>query len=413
VSRNFLVLTDITERKAAENALRESERRYRQLFEFVPVAIWRIDLRGIAELMDGLRAEGVTDFGDYLDRQPEALDRMMDMLIAVDVNESAVKMFAANDRSELLGPCGFDWKTSPETFRRAMVALFRNEETFQEESVFTTLDGRKINALFAMARGIVGIVDVTERARTVEHLQRLQAEFAHAARISMLGELAASIAHEVNQPLAAIRTNSDTALRWLNRSEPNVAKVRELIQRNVDDSRRAADIIARIRTMAAGKLPERTKLSLHDVIEESFVFLRNELQSNAVSVAVDLAPSLPMVIGDRIQLQQVIVNLTVNAVQAMARSTSTQRALLVRTRLSNTESLSCTFEDSGPGIDPLYLDRLFDSFFTTKDAGMGMGLPVSRSIVEAHGGVLQADNDSELGGARFCFALPVEGPPAH
>jgi C4-dicarboxylate-specific signal transduction histidine kinase len=293
-----------------------------------------------------------------------------------------------------------------------MVSLFRGEESFQEETQLPTFDGREINVLFAMARGIVGVVDVTDRTRALERLQRLQAEFARAARISMLGELAASIAHEVNQPLPAMRTNGETALRWLDRAEPNVAKARDLMLLNVEAARRATDIIARIRAMAAGRVPEQTELSLHDVIEESIVFLRSELQSNAVSVTVDLAPTLPRVIGDRIQLQQVIVNLTMNAVHAMARSPSATRTLLIRTRLSGAETLSCTFEDSWPGIDPLYLDRLFDSFFTTKDAGMGMGLPVSRSIIEAHGGVIEADNDSELGGARFSLALPVENPTA-
>jgi signal transduction histidine kinase len=407
ISRNFLALTDITKRKAADEALRDSERRYRQLFEFVPLAIWQVDLSRIAELMDELHAEGVTDLGEYLDQQPDALDRMIGMLIAVDVNESALKMFAARDRGELLGPCRFHWRTSPETFRHAMVALFRGEDLFQEETVFTALDGRRINALFAMARGIVGIVDVTDRTAALERLQRLQAELARGARISMLGELAASIAHEVNQPLAAIQTRSDTALRLLDRPEPDVAKLRELARRNVADAHRAADVIARIRTMAAGREPERTKLSLHEVIEESLVFLRNELQSNAVSVALDLAPLPLQVIGDRIQLQQVVVNLIVNAVQAMAQSAAGRRALLVRTRLSDDKTIGCTFEDSGPGIDPLHLNRLFDSFFTTKDTGMGMGLPVSRSIVEAHDGVLKADNGSELGGARFSFSLPV------
>jgi C4-dicarboxylate-specific signal transduction histidine kinase len=333
------------------------------------------------------------------------LDRMMDVLIAVDVNESAMKIFAAQDRSQLLGPCGFHWKTSPETFRHAMVAFFRGEETFQEETVFTALDGRKINALFAMARDIVGIVDVTERTRVQERLQRVQAEFAHAARVSMLGELAASIAHEVSQPLTAIRINSETAMRWLDRSEPSAPKVRELIQRLQKYAIRAADIVARTRKMATGQAPQRTALALQEVIEESLQFLRPELSSKGVSMSFDLCPTLPPIVGDRIQLQQVVVNLCINAMQAMAGRP--RRSIFIRTTLRDSDTVRCVIEDSGPGIDPTHLPHLFDSFFTTKEAGMGLGLSICRSIIETHQGSILADNNSALGGARFSFDLPA------
>jgi signal transduction histidine kinase len=242
-------------------------------------------------------------------------------------------------------------------------------------------------------------------AEQVEKLHQVQAEFAHSARITMLGELAASIAHEVNHPLAAILTDSETGVRWLDRSNPNVAKALELLRRNLQDARRAADIIARIRAMVAGRSPLRAELSLHDVIEESIAFVRHELQSMGVVVSRDFAPAMPPVLGDRTQLQQVIVNLTMNAIQAMAQSATMSRKLLIRTDLPSPGTLFCSIEDSGPGIDPLHLGRLFESFFTTKNAGMGMGLSVSRSIIEAHGGELRADNGSILGGARFHFEL--------
>ncbi len=137
------------------------------------------------------------------------------------------------------------------------------------------------------------------------------------------------------------------------------------------------------------------------------VFLRHELQSKGVSVCLDLAPALPRVTGDRTQLQQVVVNLAINAVQAMAQSDTGRRTLLIQTKPSDAETVCCTFEDSGPGIGPGHLDHLFDSFFTTKDAGMGMGLPISRSIIEAHGGQIRVDNESAYGGARFTFTLPA------
>jgi C4-dicarboxylate-specific signal transduction histidine kinase len=224
--------------------------------------------------------------------------------------------------------------------------------------------------------------------------------------------LTASIAHEVNQPLAAIITNGETGLRWLARPEPDVEKARELTRQVVADARRASEIIGRVRAMVTRRIPEPTLLSLGDIVAESMVFLRHEFQSQSVSVSLDLAPELPRVVGDRTQLQQVVVNLAINAVQAMAQSEAVRRSICIRTILSLPESVCCIVEDSGPGIDPTHLPRLFDGFFTTKDTGMGMGLPISRSIVEAHDGHIRADNDSALGGARFSFSLPANAVSA-
>ena len=239
-------------------------------------------------------------------------------------------------------------------------------------------------------------------------LQRVQADFAHAARMSMLGELTASIAHEVNQPLAAIAINGEVALRLLNRSEPDLADVRELAKSVVADARRAADVIARVRTMATRQAPEQTLLSVDEVIGEALQFLRHEVQSHGLTVTHHSNPAAPKMLGDRTQLQQVFVNLMVNAIQAMAPMGATRRTLVIRTTLSDPSTLCCTLEDSGPGIKPEHLDHLFDSFFTTKDGGIGLGLPISRSIIEAHGGHIRADNKSVYGGARFSCTFPAK-----
>jgi C4-dicarboxylate-specific signal transduction histidine kinase len=239
-------------------------------------------------------------------------------------------------------------------------------------------------------------------------LQRVQAEFAHAARLSMLGELTASIAHEVNQPLTGIVTTGQVGLRLLNGPEPDLAEMRELTKSVVDDALRAADIIVRVRAMATRQAPEQTLLSLDEAIREALTFLRHEVQSHGLTVTHHTSHATPKVLADRTQIQQVIVNLTVNAIQAMAHAERPQRTLVIRTTLSDPHTLCCTFEDSGPGIKPEHLDFLFDSFFTTKDAGMGLGLPLCRSIIEAHGGHIRADNDSACGGARFSFTLPAK-----
>ena len=391
------------------------ERRYRHLFEQMPIALLQLNPHALAELFNSLREQGVSDLGQYLDRNPDMLYRMMDLIIVEDVNDYAVRLFGARDRSELLGPSQRFWKKSPDTFRRTMESRFRGEPSFQQEIGLLTLDGREIRVLFSAARlaggtglSLVGLIDVTDRARAQEKLQELQAEFAHAARLAVLGETAASIAHEVNQPLTALQINGETVLRWLDRPEPNLAQIREKMLRMNADVARAAGIIARVRAMAAGRAPQRTPVALRDVITESLLFLRHELQSKGVSVSLDLTPGLPPVIGDRTQLQQVVVNLAMNSAQAMWESQTARPSLSIKTMASDEQSLSCVVEDNGPGIRPEHLPRLFDSFFSTKDGGMGMGLPISRSIIEAHHGKIRADNGSALGGARFTFILPLD-----
>jgi PAS domain S-box-containing protein len=257
-------------------------------------------------------------------------------------------------------------------------------------------------------RFVGAVMDITERVRAREMLQRVQADFAHTARMSMLGELTASIAHEVNQPLAAIAINGEVALRLLNRSEPDLADVRELAKSVVADTRRAADVIARVRAMATRQAPEQTLLSVDEVIGDALQFLRHEIQSHGLTVTHHSNPAAPKMLGDRTQLQQVFVNLMVNAIHAMVPMGAARRTLVVRTTLSDPHTLCCTLEDSGPGIKPEHLDHLFDSFFTTKDGGMGLGLPISRSIIEAHGGRIRADNESVYGGARFSCTFPAK-----
>jgi C4-dicarboxylate-specific signal transduction histidine kinase len=327
-----------------------------------------------------------------------------------------IELLGARDASEILGFSRFR-HIDPDTFVRGLESRWRGEPMHQEEAKIVTLDGRVIDVLMTATRpglvtdpamSLMGIIDITERVRAQEMLHRVQADFAHAARVTMLGELTASIAHEVNQPLAAIAINSEVALRSLNGSEPDLAEVRELAKRVVNDARRAAEIIARVRTMAMRQSPEQTLLLIDEVIREALLFLRHEVQSHGLLVTHHSNPAAPKIFGDRTQLQQVFVNLTVNAIQATAQMETNGRTLDIRTTLTDPHTLCCTFEDSGPGIKPEHLDHLFDSFFTTRDAGMGLGLPISRSIIEAHGGYIRADNESAYGGARFSFTLPAK-----
>ncbi len=262
------------------------------------------------------------------------------------------------------------------------------------------------------------VQDVTRRRLAEEARDKVRSELAHVSRVVSLGALTASIAHEINQPLASIITNGETGLRWLTRSEPDLEKVQKFTKRVLDDARRAAAIIDRIRTMATRGTSKQSLIALDNVVRDSTSFLEHELQSRAVSVSLDFAPGLPMVFGDRTQLQQVIVNLVFNAVQAMTTSQVFRKSIGIRTQQLDAETVCCIVEDSGAGIDAEHLPHLFDSFFTTKETGMGLGLPIAQSIIEAHNGRIRADNESALGGARFVFELPVsplssDGPLVH
>lgn len=249
--------------------------------------------------------------------------------------------------------------------------------------------------------------DITRRRLAEDARDKVRSELAHVSRVVSLGALTASIAHEVNQPLASILTSGETALRWLNQPEPNFDRVQQVLKRVVNDARRAADVIDRVRTMASKGASRRSETALADIIAECMALLHQEFQSRNVSNSLDLAPDLPKVMVDRTQLQQVIVNLLVNAVQAIAVSEVARRNIAIRTQQIDSETVCCIVEDSGPGIDVEHLPRLFDSFFTTKETGMGLGLPIARSIIEAHNGTIRADNRSSLGGARLIIELPA------
>jgi C4-dicarboxylate-specific signal transduction histidine kinase len=246
----------------------------------------------------------------------------------------------------------------------------------------------------------------SDSARAQEMLTQLQGEIAHAARLSILGELTASIVHEVIQPLTAIGSNIEATQLWLERLPPNLEEVRELTARTAAEVQRAADIIHRVRAMAVRSAPEQLRMAVNPVIEEAMLFLRHELQRNSVGVTLHLEDHLPEIQGDRVQLQQVIVNLAVNAIQAMNNTEITVRQLLINSSLITDKWVLITFEDTGPGLASESRDRVFERFFTTKSGSMGIGLPICRTIIEAHRGRIDVANRSDSCGALIKIVLP-------
>ena len=248
--------------------------------------------------------------------------------------------------------------------------------------------------------------DITERKRAEEALSKAQTELAHITRVMTMGELAASIAHEINQPLAAVVTNGSACMRWLTRSQPDIEEARETVQRIIRDGKRASEVIARIRALLKRTATIRLALDINEVIEETMALAENEARRRRVSLRTDFAANLPFVLGDRVQLQQVILNLMMNGIEAMSSVGDGSRELLIKTQRDDSEQVLISVIDSGIGLDPKNAEHLFEAFFTTKTEGMGMGLSISRSIIEAHGGRLWATlNDGP--GATFQFTVPI------
>ena len=246
--------------------------------------------------------------------------------------------------------------------------------------------------------------EIIERQHAEEALLQAQAELARVTRALDMGELVATIAHEVNQPLTAIVTNGNFCLRRLEGVTPNLDELRAAIAEIVSDGARASAVISRIRRLLRKGAPRRTGLDINRIIQDVGILLRTELTRGLVSLRTDLAPDLPRVAGDQVQLQQVLINLIMNAVEAMRLSAERPRKLLIRSAKS-TDGVLVQVQDSGPGIEPRLADRIFEPFFTTKAEGIGMGLPISHTIIESHGGHLSLASSSE--GALFEFILPV------
>jgi signal transduction histidine kinase len=400
-----------------QTALERGEQRYRNLFQFVPVPVFRIDRSELAQVFELMKADGVDDLVQYHETHPEFLRFAMNSMKIVEVNRRAIELFGAPDVKEVLGPVARLWSGSPEICLASMQRRYEGGAGFEAQIKFRTFDDRVLDVLYLTdfpealkneALGLACLVDISDRLKAQKTLQTLQAEFAHAARVSMLGELTASIIHEITQPLTAIATNGEAALLWLDRPQPELREARALMADVVEEAQRAATIVAKIRSMSAPRPQTEETLVLTDVVQEAIAFLHHEIQRHGVNVKLCLAPELPKLNVDRVQLQQVIVNLVINAIQAMGTQPDEgRRGLTVRTRLVGPRSVGVEIEDDGPRISPEHLTSLFERFFTTKESGMGIGLSISRSIIEAWGGSLQASNKADGSGARFSFTLPT------
>ena len=370
----------ITERKRSELAIRESEERFRTLFDKANDAI-------------------------FLENERDEI---------VEVNERACAMLGYS-RQELLTMKVSDLQ-APE-MREQAVGVIRGELERHGDAPFETVDlhrsGRRIlvevtnTPIFDHGHKLVLSVarDVTERKRAAEALQQMHEQLAHANRVATMGQLTASIAHEIAQPIGAVYNRANAAINFLNRNPPDLEEVREAISRIADAADRAREIIVRIREQVKKAPPQKDCFDLNEAIEEVLLLANNAITKDAIAVQTGFAKGLPPVQGDRVQLQQVALNLILNAMEAMRSVDDRSRKLQITTQENEAGGVLVTVSDTGPGIPPETLERVFESFFTTKSSGMGIGLSICRSIVEAHGGSLRA-SANEPRGATFQFSLP-------
>jgi PAS domain S-box-containing protein len=387
---------DIEDRKRAEEALRASERNLNLIINTIPALVW------------SARSDGSADFFNqhYLDYVGLSSEQAKDW-----------GWTAAVHRDDL------------DSLARAWQSIMASRRPGEKEARLRRFDGTyrwflfRANPLCDASGNVIkwfGLnTDIEGRKRAEEELRDTQGKLAHMARVMTMGELTASIAHEVNQPLSGIVTNASTCLRMLAADPPNLAGARETVRRTIRDGNRASEIVARLRALFNRKAPVTGPVDLNEATREVITLSLNRLHRDGVVLRTELTEGLPLVMGDRVQLQQVILNLLQNAADAMSTIDDRPRELIIRTGQDEIESVRLSMQDSGPGFDFEAIERLFDAFYTTKDDGMGIGLSVSRSIIENHHGCLWATlNDGP--GATFSFSIPgisegvtsVRGPDA-
>jgi PAS domain S-box-containing protein len=378
---------DLTERKRAEQQLRASEIRFRTFVDNATEAFMVYDERGI--VLDANR------------NACESLGYSRDKVIGMspeDINPDANPVYKRNMQKRL--DAG-EIVTFEGRLRRKDGTMFPIEARLRQ---FRQADRRLSISL---------VRDITERKRAEEQAREsgrryreMKMELEHASRLATLGQLTASISHEVNQPIAGAIGNAQAALRWLDRASPDLAEVRQALDHIVRDGFRARDVIGRIRDLIKKAPPRKELLEINEAIREVVELTRRETAKNGVRVQTDLSDGLPLIEGDRVQLQQVMLNLVINAVEVMSGTSDGPRELQISTRRIDSGDLLVAVRDSWPGLAPATLERLFDAFYTTKTTGLGLGLSICRSIIESHGGRLWV-SANQPHGAIFQCTVPA------
>lgn len=396
-------------------ALQSSEERYRTIFEQSRVALWERDYSEVRALLMKLKTQGVVDLRAYVRDNPDFIANCIERIPTVAANAAALELLG-NVSAQNAGTMRRYIAQDDATFLDLMVAIFENQSYFEGKGTIITSDGTNKLVLLTVGfpadvanfnRVIVGMFDITERELAQKALFEAQADLALASRAATVGALSASLAHELNQPLGALVVNAQTLQRWLDRDPPDLAAVSRSAERIVRDSQRASDIIQSTRSMLSERTPVLEPVSLADLVNETQSLMESELSRNRIKFETSEAPGISNVSAVRIELQQVLINLITNAIQAMAATPEELRRISVSINPADGHGVRVSVRDNGPGLSADILEKLFKPFCTTKETGLGMGLAICRGMLEARGGTLSAGNHVE-GGALFEMIVPME-----
>lgn len=382
------------------------------------MSVWECDLSKLKKRLAGLLGEGVTNFAAYFSAHPTFIREAMELTLAVDANRASLRMFGAASKEDLLGSISRYWPEESEAvFADSMVAALDGQHEFSAEVTLRTLAGAPIQTMFsvgfrpAIASGRPGFVtfaDVTARNRMQASLRKAQSNLAHADRLTTLGELTASIAHEVKQPLSSIVSNGQAGLRWLRRPAPDIDHAVSSLEALVVEAHRASSIIENIRAIAKKEDARSEPIDLVRIIRETITLLGHELSLKNMNIFHESNARHLHVLGDPIQIQQVFVNLIMNAVKELEAISDRRRSIRIISSVEGDQAI-VSVVDNGPGVDASAGD-IFAAFTTSRPDGIGLGLSICATIVGQHSGRIWTENDPQ-GGANFSFSLPLLSDP--